>query len=237
MAKPCKDGIVKELLVSIGVFSAFHILPSTRVRPLLIGKFGRRGFMIAYSLVSTLLGIWLYVAFKRADYDTVYWVTGPLIRAFSAVWMFAVFMAFIAATTAPRPVLLTGETVIGQSGSITGLLRITRHPLLWAIGLWALIHLVNNADPAGFVFFGYFAVLALLGTVLIDLRRARLLDAVAWKRVQAETSNIPFLAIIQGRNRLRPLLSEIGLRRLLLGAVLWAAVLLFHETLFGLAIF
>jgi uncharacterized membrane protein len=132
-------------------------------------------------------------------------------------------------------VLLTGETVLKDPGSIRGVLRVTRHPALWAIGLWALVHMVNNANPPAWAFFGYVAALAFGGTALIDRRRKRLLPGPAWERLCSETSNAPFLAVIDGRNHL--VLGEFGLWKIALATLLWAAVIHGHPHLFGVAIF
>ncbi len=91
--------------------------------------------------------------------------------------------------------------------------------------------MINNPDPPSWVFFGYVILLALGGTWLIDRRRRRLLGE-RWDRIRSETSNLPFLAILQGRNRLA--LGEIGAAPFALGALGWCALLLAHETLFGL---
>jgi uncharacterized membrane protein len=88
-----------------------------------------------------------------------------------------------------------------------------------------------NADPAAWVFFGYITALALGGTYLIDRRRVRLMGK-AWQSFKAQTSNLPFLAIAQGRNKL--ILKEIGWSRFTAALALWALILFAHETAFGL---
>ena len=75
-------------------------------------------------------------------------------------------------------------------------------------------------------------VLAFAGTLNIDRRRRRA-GGQAWRRLESETSNIPFLAIIQGRTEAH--WSEIGWMRLLAGVFLYAAVLFSHPALFGVA--
>lgn len=95
--------------------------------------------------------------------------------------------------------------------------------------------MVNNANAPAWVFFGYCAALALGGTALIDRRRKRLLPADAWERLQAETSNAPFAAILSGRNRLTP--GEFAWWKAALATVLWAGILYGHPWLFGVSIF
>jgi uncharacterized membrane protein len=115
-----------------------------------------------------------------------------------------------------------------------GVLRITRNPVMWAIGLWALAHMVPNGDWASLLLFGTLAVLALLGSVMIDAKNAvRWGDA--WTRWTQLSSNIPFVALIQGRQALGTTIREIGWVRLAVALVLYAGLLHAHSWLFGVS--
>ena len=65
------------------------------------------------------------------------------------------------------------------------------------------------------------------------IRRRRRIGGEAWQRLEAETSNMPFLAIIQGRTKADR--SEIGWARPLAGLFLYAAVLFWHPVIFGVS--
>jgi uncharacterized membrane protein len=82
-----------------------------------------------------------------------------------------------------------------------GVTRVTRHPFQWAVVLWAVAHLVANGDRVSVVFFGTFLALGLLGGVLIDRKKAARLGS-DWTPFARVTSNLPFAAIVSGRNRL-----------------------------------
>ena len=71
-----------------------------------------------------------------------------------------------------------------------------------------------------------------LGMPSIDAKLA-VRDPAGWRRLAERTSVLPFGAILAGRNRLS--LREIGWLAPLLGLLLWAAVLHFHQKLFGVA--
>ena len=75
--------------------------------------------------------------------------------------------------------------------------RITRHPFLTGVGLWALVHLIGNGDVASVVFFVTWAIVALAGTVSIDAKRRRLLGG-AWEPFATQTSIVRFAAIAAG---------------------------------------
>jgi uncharacterized membrane protein len=78
------------------------------------------------------------------------------------------------------------------------------------------------------VFFGGFLLLAALGTILIDARKRSNPD---FERFAALTSNVPFVAIAQGRNRI--VWSEIGWLRPAIGIALFAGAAALHPWLSG----
>ena len=98
------------------------------------------------------------------------------------------------------------------------------------LGLWAASHIAARGDAAAVVFFGGFLVLALAGTWLIDRRKAAKLGD-DWQRFAAVTSNVPFAAIIAGRNQFK--LAEIGWWKILIGLAAYGVMLLLHHRLFG----
>lgn len=219
-----------ELIFSLIVFTALHLIPSTPLRAQLIEMLGRQGFAWAFSAASVLLFIWVWLAYRAAFPETVFWVTGPVVRWLSALVMLAaVVLAVLAIAQRPR-VLLTAETSLKSEDGLKGVVRITRHPLLWPVGLWGLVHMLNNADPPSWVFFGYVTVLALGGTWLIDRRRAKLLGP-RWRTIEARTSNLPLLAIADGRNAF--VWEEFPLPMVALGVAAWLALLILHPVLIG----
>ena len=142
------------------------------------------------------------------------------------------FLLVTCAVTAPNPTM-TGQRPDPDAGApATGIVRVTRHPLMWGVGLWALLHLAANGDQASLLFFGALALLALVGTVLIDQRRTRE-NAPGWGVFLQATSSLPFAAIVERRQKLVP--GEIGLWRIALALALYVAVFWLHPMLFGVA--
>jgi uncharacterized membrane protein len=103
---------------------------------------------------------------------------------------------------------------------------------MWGVGIWALLHLAANGDQASLIFFGSLALLALGGTVLIDQRRTRE-NPPGWGVFLQATSNLPFAAILERRQKLVP--GEIGLWRIALALALYVALFWLHPMLFGVA--
>jgi uncharacterized membrane protein len=104
---------------------------------------------------------------------------------------------------------------------------------MWAIGLWAISHLIANGDLSSLLFFGLLAALALGGSVMID-RKKQLALGGDWARLAEVTSNLPFAALVTGRTRLR--WRDIGLLRIITGLLLYAVLYLAHPIITGLPV-
>jgi uncharacterized membrane protein len=146
-----------------------------------------------------------------------------------------VLIAFVFAVvglTTPSPTATGGESRLELDEPAQGVLRITRHPFLWGVALWAVTHLALNGDSASVVLFGSLLVLALGGPLLIDAKRKRAFGP-KWERFAAMTSNVPFAAILSGRNALQ--FGEIGAWRVVAAFGAWAAMLAAHPWLFGVS--
>ncbi|MGB8629740.1 MAG: NnrU family protein [Xanthobacteraceae bacterium] len=77
-------------------------------------------------------------------------------------------------------------------------MRITRHPRLCGVSLWAIAHLLVNGQLAALFMFGALLVTAVNGMVSIDRKRRRTLGAL-WGEFESQTSRLPFAAILTGR--------------------------------------
>ena len=173
-------------------------MTSTPVRKPLVEAIGEKAYLGAYSAVSFVTLGWMAWAYAAAPYVPLWQVPGV------KLWPLVV-MPFALVLVAAG-VMTKNPSAVGQAGSLKaeeparGILRVTRHPVMWAIALWAAVHLVARGDAASLVFFGSFLALALAGTRLIDARKADSLGE-GWARFAAVTSNVPFTAIVEGRNR------------------------------------
>jgi uncharacterized membrane protein len=110
--------------------------------------------------------------------------------------------------------------------------RITRHPFLWGTALWGFVHFVINGDLASSLVFGSLLVLAVGGAASIDAKRRRAYGE-RWEQFARQTSNVPFAAIVAGRNQLGAALREIGIVRPLVAIAVFAALFFLHGRFFG----
>jgi len=207
-----------------------HFSASTPLRPAFVQRVGEGAWLGLYSLVSLVAFGWLIQAWR--DAPTV-WLFAPAIAAQHVLLalMPAPFILVVAAVMAPNPALTRREGLLGRSP--VGILRITRHPMLWGIGLWAVLHMLANPDQASWVMFGALALLCFAGIPLQDHKKRRDLGE-AWRQWESATSNLPFAAIVQGRTTLA-VDGGLGLH-ILLGLVAYAVVLSTHEWLAGVSV-
>ncbi len=216
-----------SLLILAAAFWLFlHIgVSGTRLRDAVVVRLGERRFLAAFSIISALLIVLLVMAWRRAD-TTFLWSAPAWLRWILAALMLVAFVLFMASHK--RNPTAVGSRGLGEEPR--GIQRVTRHPMLWSFTIWGLVHVTANGDTAALVFFGTFLLTALAGMPSIDAKLARR-NPAAWRSFAAKTSILPFGAILAGRNRLVP--AEIGWMPPLVGLLLWAALLHFHRSLFG----
>ena len=216
-----------HLVLAAIAFLATHYIASTPLRGALVATLGK-AYLALYSLLAAVTLGWMIWAFYHAPFIN-FWYAVALRPVPLVVMPFALVFVVCALTT-PNPTLVGQERLIKSDAPARGILRITRHPLMWGFALWAASHIVARGDAAAVIFFGTFLVLALTGTWLIDRRKAATLGD-GWRRFAAVTSNVPFVAIASGRNELK--LREIGGWKILLGLAAYVGLLVLHHRLFG----
>jgi uncharacterized membrane protein len=213
-------------------FLAIHIAPGTPLRGRAVASMGEGAYLGVFSLLS-LLAIWWWVrTFESAPSQAGLWSYPqwwPWLKA--AILLFA-FVLFVAGVSSPNPTMPNAGKLLDRPGVGAGIFAITRHPLMWAFGLWGIAHFISQPNWRGFWFFGIFAATALGGALLQERRKARVYGA-SWERFADRTSFVPFVALLQGRATLR--LAEIGWWRIGLAVLLWAAMLHLHPRLFGVS--
>ena len=216
-----------KLLIATVAFLATHYVSSTPLRGKLVNVLGNNGYLVLYSAAAVATIVPMVWTYYRAPFFGLWHV--PLLRYVPLIVM-PVAMVLIAASLMTRnPTLVGQERLLKGQDPARGILRITRHPMMWGIALWAAAHILARGDLASLVFFGSFLLLALSGTALIDRRKQVTLGA-EWQRFAAATSNVPFAAIAGGRNQLK--LAEIGWIRLHDGIALSLVSLLLHYSHF-----
>jgi len=222
-----------NLVAASAFFLFIHFAVSgTRWRDGLVVRLGEGAYRGLFSLTSVLGLLWMIYAYRRAPVVPL-WGPPPGLRPLAFVLTCAAFLLVVIGLATPSPTQVGAEAKLTQGiETVRGIVRVTRHPFLWGVALWALVHVAANGDLASLVFFGSLLLLAVAGTASIDAKRHRKLGAT-WQAFVRSTSSVPFAAIMGGRNSMAAAMKEIGLVRPLVALIAYALVIVFHGRLFG----
>lgn len=224
---------MSSLIAAAAVFLLIHLLISgTRIRDRIVKLIGEGPYLGLFSLASIAALTWMGFAFGQARSDpanATYWTISHATRDPAILLVLIGFLFAVPGLLTNSPTRVSGGALVDKPDAAKGMTRITRHPFLWGAAFWALAHLIANGRTADIILFGTILALALMGTASIDAKRQRALGQ-RYAVFKTKTSNIPFVAIAQGRQSFS--LREIWWR-LAVGLALWAVVLHFHAQWFG----
>jgi uncharacterized membrane protein len=233
MAHQTGLGFMFNLIAASAYFLLIHFAVSgTRWRDTLVARLGEGPYRGAFALASAIGLGWMIYAYKHAP--TVHLWDRPVglqLIAFALVFIAFLFVVIGLATPSPTQVGMESKLATGTDIA-RGIVRVTRHPFLWGVALWALVHLIMNGDLASLILFGSLLFLALAGTVAIDAKRRRRFEN-GWAHFAQTTSSVPFAAILSGRNSMVSALREIGVVRPLVALLAYALIFCLHGRLFG----
>jgi uncharacterized membrane protein len=225
---PCSVELAHLAAAGLVWFLLHAAVAGSRLRFWLVGRFGEKAFRSAFSLASVAALWWLISAYRHAPYRRL-WHVPEWLGYLPVLVMPLAFILLAGAYTVPSPTLAGGEKALLEANAARGVLRITRHPFLWSVVLWAGVHLLVNADVGSYLFFSSLGLTALVGSFDIDRKRRRT-HAQAYARFEAVTSNVPFAALLTGRTRLstRELWWQVAL-----GLLLTLGVIALHPRILG----
>jgi uncharacterized membrane protein len=221
---------VGSLVAACSFFVGIHVFISgSPLRGVIVRRIGERAYLGLFSLLSVLAMIWMVYAYRGAE-GVPLWAPSVALRWAAPIIALIAFVFVVAGVTTRSPTATGGESRLDLDEPAQGILRVTRHPFLWGVALWAALHLLLNGNSAALVLFASVLALAVIGPLLIDAKRRQAFGP-KWQRFAMVTSNVPFAAILAGRNRLR--LGEIGPWRFVAAVAAWAAMLALHPWMFG----
>lgn len=189
------------LIAGLALFIGAHLVPTMpNVRSGLEGRFGRVGYMIGFSLVS-LLGLvvlvlgWRQLAQSGANPQI--WIPPVWTRHIALVLMLPALILLVAAYIPSR------------------IRTAVRHPMLTAVKIWSLSHLLARGDLASMLLFGSFLAYAVYDRISLKRRPPGSSLGPLGKRTGTLGSDIAVVAI---------------------GTLAWLALLLGgHYLIFGVA--
>lgn len=151
------------LILGLLIFLGVHLLPTVpQLRQVVSNRLGDAPYRGVFTVLS-LIGFLLIVYGKaRAPFEPIYlppaW--GPY---------------------AARALMLPAFILLVAAYAPTNIKRLVRHPMLLAVTLWALAHLLANGDLASLLLFGGFLIYAVFDAWSVTRRGvARVPRRVAW---------------------------------------------------------
>lgn len=213
-----------EYALAFTAFFLTHSLPiRPPMRPWLAARLGHAGFGVAYSVLSLAVLAWLIGAADRAPYVPL-WHWAPWQNHVVLTAMVPVCLILALAIGRPNPFSFGGARNESFDPLRPGIVRLTRHPLLLALAIWAAAHLMVNGDLAHAILFGAFGAFAILGMQMIDRRKQREMGA-RWNHLDSSrqlswpkpASWMSFVIRIAG------------------GVILYAGLLWSHPWMFGVS--
>ena len=147
------------LIGGLALFFAVHLVPTLpKLRLRLVGSIGAAPYSGVFSLVSLLalvLIVWGYGRMQGlARGNPELWMPAPWAKHVTMLLMFPAIILLVAAYVPSR------------------IRRLVRHPMLTAVMLWALAHLLANGDLASVLLFGSFLVYGIYDWISVSRRHA-----------------------------------------------------------------
>ena len=143
------------MILGLALFIGVHLVSTRRdYRGQLIGRFGESLYKLGYALLSAIgLGL---IVWGFADYRAHGWID---------VWYPPHFMKHVTvALMLPAVILLAAAYLRGR------IYTAVKHPMLTAVKLWALAHLLTNGDLGSIILFGSFLAWAVYDRISLKRR-------------------------------------------------------------------
>lgn len=178
----------------LGLFFVTHSIPvRPQIKHRLHAVLGARGFTICYSLLSVFMLGLVITSAKAAPYVEI-WPQAGWHRFVMLAGMFLACLIAAFAIGRPNPFSFGGTRNETYNPARPGIVRLSRHPLLLAMALWAGLHVLLNGDLAHVILFGVFLAFSLLGGRIIDRRKQRQMGAGVWNALRSGTAEARIFA-------------------------------------------
>ncbi|MCP3982963.1 MAG: hypothetical protein GY723_01160 [bacterium] len=191
------------VLLGFALFFGTHVgLATAPVRDRLVARLGERGFVHVFSLIATLaFAVWVTTtaAVRHEGLPGLGLTTSPIAvaLAITAITLGFVLTGGSLAEYRNSPMALVARPVVEPHG----VARVTRHGFFAGIALIGLGHVLVVPTLASATFFGGLALHAIVGAWHQDQKLLRKLG-VPYRAYLAETSGLPFAAILSGRQHI-----------------------------------
>ena len=176
------------LLLFAILFVGTHFLLSHPLRGPLVRAMGEKAFQGLYSLIAIVtFGLMIYFYRIIGREPPALWQSGEAAWIVGTILMWAASILFVGSFLG-NPALVGAR---GPRGGPQGVLRITRHPMMWSFALWAAVHLMILGQAKALVFDSAIIILAIGGALAQDRKKAGQMGE-DWHDWTAQTAFVPF---------------------------------------------
>ncbi len=223
------DPVLSVVLLWV-LFGGAHVLLAVApVRERLVARLGKLGFLAGFVLVASVTFALLVIGYARVQHEGPAGPSlgeQPALRAALHVTVDAGIVLFAAGLApsgywdSPSAVLIEGVR------PPRGIGRVTRHPVFGGIVLVMGAHALLSRHLTGVVFSLGFVLLAVLGPIH-QAKKLRARHGTAFDEYLDQTSAVPFVAILRGRQRLA--LGELPWKTFALGSLVALGIQRAHD--------
>jgi uncharacterized membrane protein len=145
------------MVIGLVVFLAIHLVPSNlELKNSLVARFGPGGYKVFFGVLSlvglTLIALGFYKLHLHPGKNPILWDPPTWTRHLALALMLPAMIALVA-TYVPSHIHV-----------------MLKHPMLVAIKIWALAHLLANGDLASLLLFGSFLAFAVYDRISVKRR-------------------------------------------------------------------
>jgi uncharacterized membrane protein len=221
---------ITNLTASLVVLLGFHYVMSHILRRALIAKMGQTKFIILFSILATIIFVWVIKAFADAPISMPLWPATDLLWWIATVLMLFASIIFVGSLFG-NPSVPNAKTKELIEGPVRGVFAITRHPMMWGFSIWSFTHFLVAPSTKVIILTLGVGLLAMVGSRGQE-RRKLVSIGDAWAGWLAKTSFVPFGLQLRGKAGWAS--AWPGRRIILLGTVFWLLVSYAHGW-FGVA--
>lgn len=146
------------LILGLILFLGAHLVPTVpKTRAglrLALGEMGYKGLFSIVSLIGLVLIVYGYGAARTASWNTVLWSPPVWTKHIAFLLMWPAFILLVATYIPSR------------------IRDRAKHPMLAAVKIWALAHLIANGDLAGVLLFASFLAYGVFDRISVKKRQA-----------------------------------------------------------------
>ena len=146
-------------ILGLIVFFGVHLVPTSQpARAALVARLGENGYKIGFSVASLIgfvMAVTGFVSVHGGPDNPQLWTPPVWAKHISFTLMLPALILLVAAYVPSR------------------IHDAAKHPMLAAIKIWALAHLIANGDLAGVILFGSFLAWAVYDRISVKKRGAR----------------------------------------------------------------